>query len=295
MDACNKYLEMISCLIDGELSDAESAELHAHIDHCDHCKKVFDAFSDISNSLEAELVEPPPMLSKGIMFKINLMTGSGSKNHRFAFGRFTAIAACFAILIVAASQFGLFDALKPASSPENNSPSGYALSAKGSENDIEPRSAEETPPTSDNASSFGVSPADVQKPYTPELGDELNPEMEFVAPKSNDAAVSLMSATEITVYNGDDVSDKGFVLNISDEATLKAVAEILSIKTAENGSVPKQEPVFTIIVPAGAGEASNSICVWVLEGELWCLDKGNEALYKAEGSLDDLLEYLIAA
>lgn len=106
MDNCKDNIEAISQLVDGELGDARASELRAHIAQCETCRRVYDAFSAISDSLGSDLARPPEMLSKGIMFKINLMT-QRNKSSRFAFGRFTAIAACLAIILFGAGRFGL--------------------------------------------------------------------------------------------------------------------------------------------------------------------------------------------
>lgn len=101
MDNCNCNIELISMLIDGELEEKRASELRAHIDQCKTCKKVLDAFLSISDSLCEGLVEPPEMLAKGIMFKVSLME-KGKSSRPFAFGRFTAIAACLAIILFGA-------------------------------------------------------------------------------------------------------------------------------------------------------------------------------------------------
>lgn len=106
MDSCRDNIEAISMLLDGELDEAQASELRTHIDQCQSCKKVYDAFSAISNSLGEDLAEPPEMLSKGIMFKIGIMEKGGAKR-RFAFGRFTAIAACLVLILFSAGRFGM--------------------------------------------------------------------------------------------------------------------------------------------------------------------------------------------
>lgn len=108
MDNCKDNIEAISMLIDGELDEEQASELRAHISRCETCKKVYDAFSAISGSLGDDLVEPPEMLCKGIMFKVNLIENGGGKR-RFAYGRFTAIAACLALILFGANHFGLMD------------------------------------------------------------------------------------------------------------------------------------------------------------------------------------------
>lgn len=107
MADCEKYTELISSLVDGELDPRQVAELRAHMDSCPDCRRVFNAFSAISGVLGEEMAEPPEMLAKGVMFKIKASQGKGA-GRRFSFGRFTAIAACAAVIIFAAARFTPF-------------------------------------------------------------------------------------------------------------------------------------------------------------------------------------------
>ena len=111
MDNCKENIKAISLLIDGELDERQASELRAHIERCETCKKVYNAFSSISDSLGSELAEPPEMLAKGVMFKVNLIE-NGGKKRRFAFGRFTAIAACLALILIGAGHMGLLSGIK---------------------------------------------------------------------------------------------------------------------------------------------------------------------------------------
>ena len=63
MSGCEKYIELISSMVDGELTHEQEAELRTHLESCDECRKVYDAFKGISNALSEELAEPPEMLA----------------------------------------------------------------------------------------------------------------------------------------------------------------------------------------------------------------------------------------
>lgn len=105
MNDCEKYTELMSQLLDGELSAEQESELRTHIASCESCRKVFDAFTSVSEALSDELVEPPEMLTKGVLFKIK----NQKKHRRFAYGKFTALAACLALILLGAAKFGFFD------------------------------------------------------------------------------------------------------------------------------------------------------------------------------------------
>ncbi|MFR3291290.1 MAG: anti-sigma factor family protein [Lachnospiraceae bacterium] len=51
MSECDKYQEMISQMLDGELPEPHKTELVKHLGCCPDCRRVYDAFSAISLSL----------------------------------------------------------------------------------------------------------------------------------------------------------------------------------------------------------------------------------------------------
>lgn len=95
------YKLLVSAVIDGEATDDERAELAKHIAECPECAALLEAYSAVGAEL-ADGVEPPAKLAEGIMYRVK----NEKKKRRFAFGRFTAIAAA-AIVIVVAGRFAL--------------------------------------------------------------------------------------------------------------------------------------------------------------------------------------------
>lgn len=104
MNDCEKYMELMSQMLDGELPAEQAEALRTHIETCPECRRVYGAFQNVSEALSGELAEPPEMLSKGVMFKIR----NQKKHRRFAYGKFTALAACLALILLGAAKYGLF-------------------------------------------------------------------------------------------------------------------------------------------------------------------------------------------
>lgn len=67
MKDCEYYQELISRLIDRELSPEEGAELAEHAKTCEDCRRVYSAFTAISGMLADEEVEPPEELAENVM------------------------------------------------------------------------------------------------------------------------------------------------------------------------------------------------------------------------------------
>ena len=103
MTDCEKCREMISCLLDGELSQAEQSFVREHIAACPECRSVYDAFSAVSAQLHEE--EPLPdglheKIMSGIKAKPKKKTG-------IVWIKYLSVAACLAIVIFAGVKSGM--------------------------------------------------------------------------------------------------------------------------------------------------------------------------------------------
>lgn len=100
---CEKCREMISCLLDGELSQAEQSLVREHIAACPECRSVYDAFSAVSAQLHEE--EPLPdglheKIMSGIKAKPKKKTG-------IVWIKYLSVAACLALVIFAGVKSGM--------------------------------------------------------------------------------------------------------------------------------------------------------------------------------------------
>lgn len=107
MTDCEKCREMISCLLDGELSQAEQSLVREHIASCPECRSVYDAFSAVSEQMHEE--EPLPdglheKIMSGIKAKPKKKTG-------IVWIKYLSVAACLALVIFAGVKS---DMLSPA-------------------------------------------------------------------------------------------------------------------------------------------------------------------------------------
>lgn len=103
MTDCEKCREMISCLLDGELSDAQRSLVREHIAGCPECRSVYDAFCAISEQMR----EPEP-LPEGLHDKI--MSGIGAEPKRktgIVWIKYLSAAACIALVIFAGAKSGI--------------------------------------------------------------------------------------------------------------------------------------------------------------------------------------------
>lgn len=94
------YGELISALLDGEISPEEKTALDAHIAGCESCRRLYLAFSSLDAAVADSLEEPPESLCENIM--ADLRRSEIKKKHR-RLRPVLAAAACLAVVLVGAA------------------------------------------------------------------------------------------------------------------------------------------------------------------------------------------------
>lgn len=107
MNSCEKIQEMISSMLDGELSAADEELVREHIALCEDCAAMYDDFSALSNELNKELQEVPASLHSRIMKGVRTSQKPRKPLH-ILMRPYMGAAACLIIVggIVLASQAG---------------------------------------------------------------------------------------------------------------------------------------------------------------------------------------------
>ena len=70
MNGCEYYQELISRMLDEDLSRSERAELAKHLETCSECAAMYQAFSVLSDTISSDMAEPPEDLVDNIMADI---------------------------------------------------------------------------------------------------------------------------------------------------------------------------------------------------------------------------------
>lgn len=106
MAGCEKYNELISAAIDGELTPEEEKELNAHLKACKECSSLFDTLKILSGAFHDMLVQPPDTLAGAVMNRIGAQPLRSKKKRTLtAIGRLAAAAAVVALVLFAANPF----------------------------------------------------------------------------------------------------------------------------------------------------------------------------------------------
>ena len=127
MNNCEKYIALISECIDGELSDADRSELKAHLEICPECRKVAKAFAAIKDNFPKE-EKAPENFTIGTMAKIKTESARpvGIKKFISGYGKYTGIAAAFAVVLLGAT---VFMGGGPKDSSAHMAPTAYSATA----------------------------------------------------------------------------------------------------------------------------------------------------------------------
>ncbi len=106
MAECDKYQDLISCYIDGTISEEDRQRLFKHIESCEDCAQLLEIYSDISRTM-ADDAEPPEELLSGVMSgvrEINEKRRKASRQRHRRAAVWLAAAACAVIMIIPASR-----------------------------------------------------------------------------------------------------------------------------------------------------------------------------------------------
>lgn len=240
MNECEKYREMISAMLDGELDNAGSERLIKHMSSCAECRELYDMLSAVSDSDVWKLPETPEGLHGRIMSGVKTAAADGRRRTRMRWARPAAVAAACLVVIAAvvlgvprlnregdgaaimnstASANGVSADMNDAA-PSDTAPSGGAGNDTSAEQNV-PSAAPDTGSTGDTTSEDKADSSGGNENDTPDEEAEEEPD-----PEETEEPIPDLDIAEsvVTVESeGNSVSEK---LNREDTLIwLRAVIE----------------------------------------------------------------------
>ena len=106
MKDCAYYQELISRLIDREITPEEGEELAAHARECEECRAVYTAFVSLSDTIADDLADPPAELAENVMAEIRRSELWKQNRRPRQLRRYAALAAS-AVLVIGLGAFAL--------------------------------------------------------------------------------------------------------------------------------------------------------------------------------------------
>ena len=122
---CEYFRELISCLIDGELSEDEEAALADHLEICPQCAAMHAAFAGLSSVITEDMENAPESLCANVMAEIRRAEILKKNRRKSAIKAVLATAAC-AVFAIAAGRFADF---KPADTAVTYTTAVYDMAA----------------------------------------------------------------------------------------------------------------------------------------------------------------------
>ena len=97
MRTCAEYQELISAMLDGELTAEETAEVEAHVAVCGECKAMYEAFAAVSGM---EAAEVPDTLHEAVMTKVTAAQKAfKTQNNLVRLRPILTTAACLVVIV----------------------------------------------------------------------------------------------------------------------------------------------------------------------------------------------------
>ena len=128
MKYCEEYLPALSALVDGEVNDAERAEILAHLEACEPCREFFAELTAMHAALaDMEEYDAPAGFAEGVLARLHAASAPKKRTPRAAW---VSLAACAAIVVLAVGgplrgQFGA------KSEGDNAAPESALLTTEG--------------------------------------------------------------------------------------------------------------------------------------------------------------------
>lgn len=198
MKSCEYYQELMSRLLDDDLTPEEDAALRAHMGTCPDCGRVYDALCRVDGAVRTgAVVEPPAALARSVMDSIAAHSRPAAPpqptpSHRLRSWQKLAAAACFVVLVAAGAVTGVFS--RGARTSGGGDEASYLPAAQDDAAIVQLPQADAGRAADSTAKSAADSPAENTSESIPESVPESVPESALSGASS--AAVAGESAAD---------------------------------------------------------------------------------------------------
>ena len=252
MSKCETIRELISAMLDGELSQADAETVRAHIAECDDCRAMYQAFQALSAGLTAE--EPVPEdLHENIMSTVRAADQAMHRQKKLIRLRSVlALAAC--LIVVVGTVFAFNSSLfRMGSSGWKNNSAMYNEATTP----MAPSSAEMADSTQGGPREPGAAPQDPGAANGNVYGDAL-------PPAGTSGEVPMATSTP-------EVSDgKGASQRLTLEVLELAEGRMLGTVIVSVGDIFAVGQELTVVLPdAAAGVDSEDSALLEVEFDRW--------------------------
>lgn len=276
---CNEIRELISSMLDNELTAEDSAVVTEHLAECSECMRVFEAFHAISVSME-ELEDVPDGFTEAVMHRIN--TPAPVKKRRPAIIRLASLAACLALVIFTGSQF-----VTSHVQSDNRQIQDTTQYARVTIQTPKPTPTA-TPVSTDDIAVLHTDDADGVE-NKDAAATEVNAVQTPSQVVSSEEAVPAITPTPVPVPTATPSPNSAEQL----PTELTTIDDLLIVAEAADYELPTDEAAYTVTVQDKDGNEV-TLFVWIVENRIYCKDPVNETAWYTIGTPDKLIELLSA-
>lgn len=266
---CNEVQTLISAMLDNELSEEERASVQAHIAACPDCKRMYDAFAALSDSLQ-DLEAPPADFTETVMRSVRAAAKPPVRKRRWIQG-FAAMAACLALILFAGRSLIL-----PAAK-------GERADSTDVNNAVAPMQATaDTNGSDDNGELqlLSFDSATIYQNSLPVPGTEGMSAAEFSGAGNTDAQ-------EAPDLDSPEITEKSVNYSVSNTVPPASLDAILTVSIPADYGAYDRLSDYTVVLTAG--EETYTVNIWIDGERLYCEDDASGAAYYAEGTPAQLL------
>lgn len=285
MNRCEYYQELISRMLDGDLSKSERDELAAHVKSCPDCAAVYVAFRSLSENIGEDLQEPPRSLQANIMAEvrreqIRKNSAAASRAHR-RWHYVLAAAACLVLVVAAGLSLPKIAARKNAA---QEAPAAAEFSVAA-----EPPALGAPLPAPEEAAT-----ADGMLENRKSVDNSMSTAADMPAEAPADAAYGGVADEPMAEAEESAVAYEGVVTKnedgtlILDEAKSQALIEMLTRKQTMLSGTPTHE-LHLFYLRDGK---QTPMTVLLTEKESVYVFAGGDSYYLIDSSPEDLLSFL---
>ena len=231
MSDCAHYQELISRLIDREITPEEGEELAAHARECEECRAVYAAFSYLSDMLGGELVEPPEELSENIMAEIRRSELWKKNRKPRQLRRYFAVAAC-AVLVVGVGALTLPRLLRSSSASKAAAPQAVYSAAASEE------AAAPAVPAAGAAADSAKTESSAANEAAYDMAPPISVSGDFAAPASETTKSEQEMISE-AIARSEEPESVAEIVDVTGQGRGKAIAALL---TGTQGALPTDRP-----------------------------------------------------
>ncbi len=289
MDNCTQMQELISRLLDKDLSREERETLRRHLEDCPECRTMYEAFSAVSGALREDLSEPPESIRENVMSQLRReqMVRRSRRPWR------TALTAAAAVLLMVAGLRVV--SLSRSSDTVKLSAAALPMEAGSAVQETAPEAEEaagEEPVEAEEAAETEMALFDAAAFEAVADSDEVAPAEEYEAPMFAAPSEAASNASASRAVLGAPAaaaaaqsSDADFAVPVIDLKSMSLAALCEALKAEALRPAPDLvagTPVCTLLASDGALE------LYGREGELFCFSPEDGAPLRIPLTLEQI-------